>query len=121
MLDDWTLKQARKSKRSPIGRQRIDDRVVAEVRRKFAGLEEEMRQWETAGVEVPLVIPAKFGGFDGGEMVVDVRVIEDLIFETDRIAQRVSEAYSQGQTLDLTGQELAERMRAVAESSPGLL
>jgi hypothetical protein len=120
-FDDWNLKQTRKNKRLQFTKPQIDDRLIAEIRRKFDDLKGEVRVWEKADAAVsPLMADPPPVGKPVEPVAVDVRVLEDLICETDRIARRIGTAYSDGQELDLTGQELAERMRAIAEASPAL-
>jgi hypothetical protein len=113
-FDDWSLKQAKKNKRSVIQKPMIDDRLAAQIQKKFAELTAESWAWEAAdprvaplAVDSPQEVPVE-------ESEVDVRTIEDLIFQTDRVAQKVSRLYARGQALDMIGRELAERMRALA-------
>jgi hypothetical protein len=118
-FDDWSLKLTKKTKR-PVLKPRVDSRLPDGLRQKFADLTAEVRAWETADAAVVPLAGEPFTELPVEPTALGVRLMEDLIFETDRIAQRISAAYSQGQEIDLAGQELAEMMRAVAEASPAL-
>jgi hypothetical protein len=117
-LDEWTLKEAKRSRRKqPREAAPIDATLLRTARNAIDGLRTQGEAWERAAPDVaPIPLPEVEPPEDeGARGEAAGAVVEDVIFDVERLAQRVSRAYSMAQTLDLVGQEVAALMKAEVE------